>query len=84
MDTHARACVYADRRITRSFARGVIVPLQNGTGRGEKEKEREREREKKESRNGDRNGLIRHGSIVSKLRGFEVHVRSIESVKYLS
>lgn len=50
MDTHARACVYADRRITRSFARGVIVPLQNGTGRGEKEKEREREREKKESR----------------------------------
>lgn len=51
MDTHARACVYADRRITRSFARGVIVPLQNGTiGEGEKEKEREREREKKESR----------------------------------
>lgn len=82
MDTHARACVYADRRITRSFARGVIVPLQNGTGRGKRRK-RERKR-KKGKQNGDRNGLIRHGSIVSKLRGFEVHVRSIESVKYLS
>lgn len=46
MDTHARACVYADRRITRSFARGVIVPLQNGTGRGKRRK-KEREKEKK-------------------------------------
>lgn len=46
MDTHARACVYADRRITRSFARGVIVPLQNGTWRGKRRK-KEREKEKK-------------------------------------
>lgn len=46
MDTHARACVYADRRITQSFARGVIVPLQNGTGRGKRRK-KEREKEKK-------------------------------------
>lgn len=54
---------------------------ERGGGKGERKRERKR---KKGKQNGDRNGLIRHGSIVSKLRGFEVHVRSIESVKYLS
>lgn len=83
---YARACVrvYADRRITRSFARGVIVHAVTKRN-GEEGKGRDRERERKKGkRNGDRNDLIRHGWIVSKLRGFDVHVRSIESGKYLS
>lgn len=66
--------VYADRRITWSFARGVIVHAVTKRN-GEEGKGRDRERERKKGkRNGDRNDLIRHGWIVSKLRGFDVHV----------
>lgn len=84
MDTHARACVYTRIVVLRGRLLAVLscMLLQNGTGKRERE-EIERER-KKGKRNGDRNDLIRHGWIVSKLRGFDVHVRSIESGKYLS
>lgn len=40
--TRVRAHIYADRRITRSFAR-VIVSLQNGTGRGKGERKKKKE-----------------------------------------
>lgn len=69
MDTHARMRAHADRRITAVVCSCYRAPfVRNGKGG----------KEKREKQNGDRNGLIRDGWIVSKLRGFDVQVyRSI-------
>lgn len=65
MDTHARMRAHAYYGGRLLVYRAVRTKWEGG-------------KEKREKQNGDRNGLIRDGWIVSKLRGFDVHVyRSI-------